>query len=281
LDVESIGTMQSRVCGSSLKDAQVREDETRWAAKPSARLLRAVSPLVRALSRLHPITIDGEENLPEGPALLVGNHGLFGYESPLFFERLLALRGTIPIGLADRGFFRVPGVRDLLVRLGGTFGNSANGLRALSEGRLVVCYPGGVREVYKQETDKYKLLWKDREGFIRLALAAGVPIVPFAAAGVDHTFNVVAHVPGTGALLMGNRKYDLPLVWGTRGPLPEPVPFWFRFGPVIETAPPSSEPHERARVLQLHAHVWSSAQSLLNGLMEEWTRKFEARKGVL
>jgi 1-acyl-sn-glycerol-3-phosphate acyltransferase len=256
-------------------------DETRWAARPSEPLLRAVTPLVRALSLVHPITMDGEENLPHGPALLVGNHGLFGYESPLFFERLLTLRGKIPIGLADRGFFRVPGVRDLLVRLGGTFGNSANGLRALGEGRQVVCYPGGVREVYKQESEKYKLLWKDREGFIRLALSAGVPIVPFAAAGVDHTFNVVAHMPGTGALLMGSPKYNLPLVWGSRGPLPEPVPFWFRFGKAIETAPRSAAPHDRARVLELHTQVWENAQSLLDGLMEEWTRKFEGRKGAL
>src|SRR5690606_36345915 len=109
-------------------------------------LVRAVRPLVRALSVWHPVRVEGANNLPPGAALLVGNHGMLGYESPFFFEHVLAACGRMPIGLADRWFFEVPGLRDLLVRLGGCYGSAANGLRALRRGELVVVYPGGARE---------------------------------------------------------------------------------------------------------------------------------------
>ncbi len=246
--------------------------EDDWRARPHQGLVSAVRPLVRAMSILHPVTVDGVRHVPSGPALLVGNHGMLGYESPIFFERVLAACGRLPIGLADRWFFKVPGLRDLIVRLGGTYGSAANGLRALRRGELVVCYPGGAREVLKHERDKYRLLWEKSVGFVRLALSAKVPIVPFAAAGVDDTFKVVGHVPGSGQLLMGHGKYDLPLVWGKHGPLPNPVPFWFRFGePVVP--PPGAKSTDEDVVRELHALVWSRTQDLVDELVREWTEK--------
>ncbi|MDB4945827.1 MAG: uncharacterized protein JWP97_5361 [Labilithrix sp.] len=241
--------------------------------------MRAVRPLVRALSVLHPVTVDGLKNVPTGPALLVGNHGLLGYESPLFFERLLAACGRMPVGLADRWFFQVPGLRDVLVRLGGAYGCAANGLRALNSGDLVVCYPGGAREVLKHQRDKYRLLWDKSVGFVRLALAAKVPIIPFAAAGVDDTFNVVSHLRGTGEWLMGHGKYDLPVVWGPRGPLPNPVPFWFRFGEPI-VMPEGASENDDAIVRDLHHQVWHRTQSMLDGLVSEWTNQHPAPRSA-
>jgi len=229
-----------------------------------------VRPLVRALSHLHPVKVDGHHHVPKGAALLVGNHGLLGYESPLFFERILSLCGRLPIGLADRWFFEVPGLRDLLVRLGGTYGSAANGLRALRKGDLVVCYPGGAREVLKHERDKYRLLWEKSVGFVRLALAAKVPIVPFAAAGVDDTFRIVSRLRGSGRWLMGHGKYDLPLVWGDRGPIPNAVPFWFRFGEPI-VLPEGAHANDEGVVREVHERVWSSTQALVDGLVGEWS----------
>lgn len=231
-----------------------------WDARPHPLLVRAVRPLVRALELAHPIRVDGVENLPRGPALLVGNHGLLGYESPFFFERIFAASGRLPIGLADRWFFRVPGLRDLLVRLGGMYGTAANGLAALKRGELVVCYPGGAREVFKEERDKYRCLWRKSSGFVKLALAAGVPIIPFAAAGVDDTFRVLGRLEGSGRFLMGHPKYDLPLVLG-----PKPVPIWFRFG---EPIMPSND----ATIHDEHARIWDTTQAMLDDLVASWRR---------
>lgn len=257
----------------------MRSDDHRWDARPDPALVRAVRPLVRALSLLHPSRVEGLSHVPwRGGALLVGNHGMLGYESPVFFERVLAACGRLPIGLADRWFFRVPGLRDLLVRLGGAYGSAANGLRALRRGELVVCYPGGAREVFKREADKYRCLWERSVGFVRLAIATGVPIVPFAAAGVDDTFRVLAHLRGSGALLMGQDKYDLPIVWGL-GPLPRPVPFWFRFGaPILPPAGVKST--DRAAVLDTHASVWRSTQRMLDDLVGAWSEHHRVRRAA-
>jgi 1-acyl-sn-glycerol-3-phosphate acyltransferase len=243
--------------------------DDRWDARPDPSLVRAVRPLVRALELMHPVKLDGVENVPRGAALLVGNHGMLGYESPLFFERVLATCGRLPIGLADRWFFHVPGVRDLLVRLGGAYGSAKNGLRALRRGDLVVCYPGGAREVLKTSAQKYRCLWERSVGFARLAIATGVPIIPFAAAGVDDTYRVLARLRGTGRLLMGHCKYDLPIVWGL-GPIPRPVPFWFRFGAPI-LPPKNVKSTDRDAVLTTHAEVWSRTQAMLDDLVAGWS----------
>lgn len=239
------------------------EAEDRWDANPHPLLVRALQPLVRTLELLHPVRFEGLSHLPVGPALLVGNHGMLGYESLLFFERLFSHVGRVPLGLADRWFFKVPLMRDVLVRVGGMYGSARNGLRALRRGALVVCYPGGARETLKRERDKYRLQWQKSVGFVRLAREARVPIIPFAAAGVDDTYRVVGHLEGSGHLLMGHGKYDLPLVWGM-GPLPKPVPFWFRFGePVVV------RPHESLETV--HRHVWDRTQTMLDALVDEWT----------
>lgn len=241
-------------------DADDADD--RWDARPHPLLVRALRPLVRTLELLHPVRFEGLEKLPVGPALLVGNHGMLGYESLLFFERILSERGRLPLGLADRWFFRVPGLRDALVRLGGMYGSAKNGLRALRRGALVVCYPGGAREVFKQERDKYRLQWQKSLGFVRLALEARVPVIPFAAAGVDDTYRVVGRLSGSGKLLMGHGKYDLPLVWGV-GPLPRPVPFWFRFGDPVHV-------RDQDDVGEVHRAVWEQTQGMLDTLVDEW-----------
>lgn len=244
-------------------------DNAEWDARPRAWAISAVRPLVHALERLHPTRVQGAENIPRGAALLVGNHGVLGYESPFFFEGLFRESGRVPVGLADRWFFRVPVLRDAIVRLGSAYGSAANGLRALRRGELVVCYPGGAREVFKSKEQKYRCLWERSVGFVRLAIAAGVPIVPFAAAGVDDTFDVLGRVRGSGDFLMGDRKYDLPLVWGSGPMLPRRVPFWFRFGAPI-MPPKNVRSVDREAVLETHAKVWSHAQGMVDGLVQEW-----------
>lgn len=91
-----------------------------------------------------------------------------------------------------------------------------------------------------------------------------MPIVPFAAAGVDDTYQIVSRLRGTGRLLMGHDKYDLPLLVGV-GPLPTPVPFWFRIGKPIS-------PREALDVDHLHQIAWTAAQELLDDTVRDWER---------
>lgn len=237
--------------------------KSRWCARVDARVVSALRPLARAVSLVHPVRIDGVEKLPAGPALLVGNHGLLGYETLAFFHAVHERTGRLPLGLADRWFFRVPGLRDVLVRAGGMLGTAENAREALGTGAWVVAYPGGAREVFKRDNNaKYRLQWDRSRGFARLAAELRIPIVPFAAAGVDDTYDVVTTLRGTGRLLMQHAKYDLPVLWG-RGPLPRRVPFWFRIGAPID-------PTHTGDADALHAHAWSTTQQLLDELHGEW-----------
>ena len=229
-----------------------------------ARVVAALRPLARLVARHHPVRLEGTEHLPDGPALLVGNHGLLGYETLAFFHAVLERTGRLPLGLADRWFFRVPGLRGVLVRAGGMLGTADNARAALATGAWVVAYPGGAREVLKRHNGaKYRLQWERSRGFARLAAELGIPIIPFAAAGVDDTFDIVTTLRGSGRLLMRHAKYDLPVLWG-RGPLPRAVPFWFRFGAPIEPARDADS---------LHAHAWTTTQRLIDDLHREWKQR--------
>ncbi len=246
--------------------------EEGWHDRVDPRIIAGLRPIARALRALHEARVEGIAHLPRGPALLVGNHGLLGYETIVFFERLLELTGRLPRGLADRWFFRVPVLRDVLVRAGGMLGSMENARRALARGDWVVCYPGGAREVLKRDRrQKYRLLWQQSRGFVRLAAEMHVPLVPFAAAGVDDTFDVIATLRGTGKMLMGHPKYDLPVLWG-RGPVPRPVPFWFRFGAPLRV---DALWGDRDVIAAFHARIWAATQKLLDGLVAEWMAAYK------
>ncbi|MBZ4419162.1 lysophospholipid acyltransferase family protein [Myxococcus sp. RHSTA-1-4] len=200
-------------------------------------------------ARYHRAKLVGAEHLPlAGPVLLVGNHGVWGYETPAFFHLLHRATGRHPVGLAERGFFRIPLVRTVLPWLGGVEGTRENALAALGAGALVVCYPGGARETFKRSHGRYRLRWERALGFARLAARAGVPVVPFAGFGVDDTF---FWPPGEERLclrLADGDKYRMPLVMGL-GPLPLPVQLTFALGAPHEPPPPDA-PESRLRAFK-------------------------------
>jgi 1-acyl-sn-glycerol-3-phosphate acyltransferase len=189
-------------------------------------------------ARYHRARLLGAQHLPAaGPILLVGNHGLWGYETPAFFHLLHRATGRYPLGLAERGFFKIPVVKTLLPWLGGVEGTRQKALEALGEGHLVVCYPGGAWETFKKPRHHYTLRWEETLGFARLAAQARVPLVPFAGFGVDDTFVCPEDERWSVALAPGE-KYRVPLGM----PLPLPVKLTFALGrPLPPPAPEASE----------------------------------------
>ena len=201
-------------------------------------VFRAAEVGARVSARYHRARLAGAQHLPrEGAALLVGNHGVWGYETPAFFSLVHGATGRYPVGLAEHGFFEIPVVRTVLPWLGGVRGTRANAHAALRGGQLVVCYPGGARETFKPRHRRYMLRWENALGFARLAAEAQVPVVPFAGFGVDDTFAY----PGDGRLgvqLSAQEKYRMPLVM----PLPLPVRLSFAVGAPL--APPRADADE-------------------------------------
>ncbi|ATB29641.1 acyltransferase [Melittangium boletus DSM 14713] len=194
---------------------------------------------------------------PAGPVLLVGNHGLWGYETPAFFHLLHRATGRYPQGLAERGFFKIPLVKTLLPWLGGVEGTRDNALAALREGHLVVCYPGGAWETFKKPRHHYTLRWEGTLGFARLAARAQVPIIPFAGYGVDGTF-VCPEDERWHVSLAPGEKYRVPLGLGL-GPLPLPVRMTFVLGaPLLPPRADASDEqlqHFRERIASRVRHL--------------------------
>lgn len=142
-----------------------------------------LSPTHWVSTRLH-----DTDHLPDGAALLVGNHGPLGMDTPLLSRALYEHCGRAPRSLGDRLAFRVPPARKLARAIGAVEGTPDNALTLLQAGEWVLVYPGGVREAQRGNERRYTLSWEGRLGFVRVALRARVPIVPVACVGNDDAF---------------------------------------------------------------------------------------------
>lgn len=211
------------------------------ASDSGARLARTVAERLRAV--LH-----GSENIPRrGPALLVGNHALFGLDSVALTAVLVADGHRPPRFLAEKNLFRLPGVRATLGALGAVPGLPDDAVALLEAGELVCVYPGGVDDSFKLKAEAYTLKWGERAGFARVALRAGAPIVPVAALGVDELFEVSRRENVLGRLLLGSARYDLPLPSNL---LPRRVPLEFFVLPPVAPDGDARDPGAVARVRQ-------------------------------
>jgi 1-acyl-sn-glycerol-3-phosphate acyltransferase len=181
------------------------------------------------------------------PLLLVANHSVYGvWEAAVFWLGVYVERGIALRTVSDHFHFRVPLWREVLTHYGGFDGTPANCARLLAAGERILVHPGGGREVAKRKGEKYRLMWKDRLGFIRLAIAHGCPIVAVAAVGGEDVFDIVLDadevmgaVPPLAALVdwMGLRR-DLivPLVRGIGPtPIPRPERLYFKLSAPIDT----------------------------------------------
>lgn len=189
---------------------------------PSDADLRRLHALMAPLRAVLRPEIDGWENLPDDrPLLFVGNHTLYGViDTPHLLLALHARAGLRVRSLGDHAHFVLPGWRELVQRFGGIDGTPEACAAAFAAGESVLVFPGGAREAFKSPDDRYKLLWGERRGFARAALAAGVTVVPFAAVGADEVFELEdlrKHAIGEGLRAFGLRD-DLmaPLPVGVR-----------------------------------------------------------------
>jgi hypothetical protein len=134
--------------------------------------------------------------------------------------------GRVVRGLGDHNHFALPVWRDLLRRVGAVRGTRENCARLFEAGEAVLVFPGGGREVMKHKHEQYRLVWKERIGFARLAIQYQVPIVPFASVGVEDMFEIVFDADDVlsspaGALLRALRITEQP--WFRHGEILPPV----------------------------------------------------------
>ncbi len=145
-----------------------------------------LGPLLKLLFRPW---VEGEEHIPdEGAAIFASNH--LSFSDSIFLPLMVPRRMTFLAksdyftgrgikGKATAAFFK--GVGQVPVdRSGGKAGEAAlnSGLRILRRGELLGIYPEGTRSPDGR-------LYRGRTGVARMALEAGVPVLPVAMIGTD------------------------------------------------------------------------------------------------
>ncbi len=232
------------------------------------------SPEVRGLDRL-PAT---------GPVLVVGNHSCLFYvpEAWVSARAIIARRG-VEAPLYALGYdllFAIPGVESVLRRLGGVPAGTEEAQSALEHGACVVVYPGGDWEACRPWTQRNRVDFAGRQGFVRLALRCGIPVVPVVAHGSHHAVVVVtrgdrlARAAGLHSIRIKVFPFLAGFPFGLASVLTPPVPMpaqvtveflpaldWTRYGPGAE--------HDKDVVAACYNEITGLLQAALDRLSAE------------
>ncbi len=218
-------------------------------------LIARLLPPLRALNRSYlRLQCEGFDTVDDGPVLYVGNHngGIAGPDLSCTLGTLWDLRGPeAPLfALAhDFAMKQVPVLGATLARFGALRARRENALHALRSGAQVLVYPGGDLEAYRLTRRRDEIVFGDRDGFVRVAQAARVPIVPIVAHGAHRSGYVFSEGKRLARVLRLERwarlerfPLALALPWGLAlGPwtpyLPLPFPIRLRKLPPIVARP--------------------------------------------
>lgn len=160
-----------------------RTETSKWDPVFTARLIEVVRPLVKRWFRSE---VRGLESVPPGGALVVSNHSggayaidtfvlavdfydAFGYDRPIYT-------------LANDILFKTP-FGDRLIRAGFIRATPGNAAEAARSGAVLVIFPGGDYDAYRTTGQANKIDFAGRKGYVKVAIEAGVPIVPAVSIG--------------------------------------------------------------------------------------------------
>jgi diacylglycerol/phytol O-acyltransferase len=156
---------------------------------------QVVRVVERVIRPYHRGEVAGLERVPEGAALYVGNHsgGSMTIDSFLFGAALFRARGLAdcPRVLAHDLALRLPGLRQVFVKLGAVRACPENARRLFEAGHKVLVYPGGDEEAMRPFRDRNRIRFFGHRGYVRTALRHDVPIVPVVGQGSHATFIVL------------------------------------------------------------------------------------------
>ena len=131
------------------------------------------------------------ERIPAtGPVLLVGNHS-GGNMTPDTLVFTLAFSAYFGVErrfhqLAHNLVLLAPGL-GVLRKFGTIAASPENAHQVLSSGAVLLVYPGGDIEVHRPSSDRFKVDFGGRKGFLQLALDENVPLVPVVSVGGQET----------------------------------------------------------------------------------------------
>jgi 1-acyl-sn-glycerol-3-phosphate acyltransferase len=246
--------------------------------------LREALPLLWLLSTFYfRAEVRDLGNVPaDRPVLLVGNHSGGNVIVDTF---IFSLAFSTYFGV-ERPFHQLahnlaiawPFAGEMLRKSGTMSASHEHAERALDAGAPVLVYPGGDWETHRPSWESSKVDFAGRKGFIRLALDAGVPIVPVVSIGGQETALFLSRGGGLAKALRLDKllrlkvlPISIALPWGLNigdfaGHIPLPAKI------TIEVLPPIDLEREFGPdpdVDEVYAHVTAQMQEALEGLAAE------------
>lgn len=226
--------------------------------------------------------VRGLGNIPDdGPVLMVGNHS-GGNMTPDTLILTLAFSAYFGVErpfyqLAHNLVLSMPWLSDLR-RFGTVAASPANARRALEAGAALLVYPGGDYEVHRPSSQANRIDFDDRKGFIRLALAQHVPLVPVVSIGGQETALFLTRGEGLARLLRLDRMFRLKVL-----PISLALPWVVNIGDMlghvplpakitVEVLPPidlEAEFGPDPNVDEVYEHVTRLMQQTLDALADE------------
>lgn len=237
------------------------------------------SRLLTVLDTWFAPSFHGIEHLrPRRGSLFVGNHTIYGLlDIPLFQAGVYNQSGIWLRGLADHLHYAVPAWARYLESFGAIRGTRDNCSLAMEQGENILVFPGGGREVMKRKGEKYELIWKERLGFVSLAVKHGYPIQPFASIGADDAYSILMDATAvqdsrllrfvTDTLGVKVRKdaEEFPPIARGLGltVLPRPERFHYVIGRAISTARYRGRENDKPTLLRIRDHVAAEVRQLI------------------
>ena len=181
--------------------------------------------------------------------------------------------------------FSVPGLRELILLMGARDASKRVLTKCLAQGYSVALNPGGNYEMASTSHTHEAIYCQQGLGFVRLAMAAGKPILPLYSFGENQLFVTSAAFLETRRWIARTLRIGLPIFFGRFGlPLGPPFPTTVTLvvGREISVGPPNANPTEAeveavfnryldeiSRVWATYATTYLPASVAANGLRVE------------
>ena len=175
---------------------------------PDLNFVRRSNKLYAPVSRYHRHQVFGLDNIPKkGRCIIAVNHSFATYDNALLSRKVFMETGRVVRSLADVSLFYVPSVGRTISKAGAVPGRPKIAEFLLEDReQLVLVAPGGMREALRPSSEKYKIIWDSRKGFVRLAIKTQSPIVLSCCPGADDLYTVYENT----LTKLVYRKFKLP-----------------------------------------------------------------------
>lgn len=208
------------------------------------------------------VDVQGAEHIPTGGCVLVANHaGALPLDGPVLQRAVRVQRPDLLRAhwLAEEAVLTAPVLGRLMKKLGAIRSEPAAAMALLAAQHPVIVFPEGLQGLSKPISERYQLKRFGRGGYIKLALRAGVPIVPVAVVGAEESMPLLARLP--------MQPFGVPYVPLT--PVPLPARWHIRFGePVDLSSAPKGASEDVLFVEKTNDDIRNGIEAMLTQLLD-------------